>query len=52
MVDEQQRPGQNIRDRTFEFACDVVEFCRVLYEVGGIARAMVPQLLACGTSLR
>ena len=43
-------PGQNIRDRTFKFACGVVELCEALYERGGVARAMVSQLLGCGTS--
>ena len=42
--------GQDIRDRTFEFACRIVRFCDQLYESGGIARMMAPQLLNCGTS--
>ena len=42
--------GQDIRDRTFEFACRVVRLCEKLYEAGGIARMMVQQLLDCGTS--
>jgi four helix bundle protein len=42
--------GQDIRDRTFEFACRIVRFCRTLYDSGGIARMMAPQLLNCGTS--
>ena len=43
-------PGQDIRDRTFEFACKVVELCEVLFENGGIGRVMAPQLLNAGTS--
>ena len=42
--------GQDIRDRTFEFAYRIVRFCDQLYESGGIARMMAPQLLNCGTS--
>ena len=42
--------GQDIRDRTFEFACRIVRFCEKLYDSGGIARMMAPQLLDCGTS--
>ena len=53
-MDDDKNPrykdGQDIRDRTLAFACRIVEFCRKLYELGGIARMMVPQLLACGTS--
>jgi four helix bundle protein len=43
--------GQDIRDRAFEFACGVVEFCKHLYDAGGVARLMVPQLINCSTSL-
>src|SRR5688572_19691088 len=43
--------GQDIRDRAFEFACGVVEFCKHLYDEGGVARLMVPQLINCSTSL-
>jgi four helix bundle protein len=53
-MDDERNPGfedgQDIRDRAFEFACRIVRFCQKLYEVGGIARMMAPQLLACGTS--
>ena len=38
-------PGHDIRVRTFEFACRVVEFCKELYEQGGVARQMTPQLI-------
>jgi four helix bundle protein len=42
--------GQDIRDRSFEFACAVVAFCQNLSETGGIGRLMVPQLLSCSLS--
>jgi len=42
--------GQDIRDRSFRFACGVVAFCEKLYDCGGVARVMAPQLLRCGTS--
>jgi four helix bundle protein len=43
--------GQDIRDRTYRFACRVVELCKVLQEAGPICRAQVPQLLASSTSI-
>ena len=43
--------GQDIRDRTFEFACDIVLFCDALFHQGGIARILAPQLVRCGTSI-
>jgi four helix bundle protein len=43
--------GQDIRDRTFEFACRVVELCKILYESGGISRLVTPQLVNCSTSV-
>src|SRR6185295_16592619 len=43
--------GQDIRDRTFTFACRVVKFCQKLYEQGGIGRVMAPQLVNCSTSV-
>jgi four helix bundle protein len=42
--------GQDIRDRSFEYACQVVEFCQRLSEGGGVGRVMVPQLLNCSLS--
>jgi hypothetical protein len=36
--------GQDIRDRTFAFACRVVKFCQRLYESGGVGRLLVAQL--------
>jgi len=43
--------GQDIRDRSFDFACEVVHLCQTLYENGGIGRLLAPQLLDCSTSL-
>lgn len=45
------RTGQDIRDRSFRFACRIVSFCEQLYQVGGVARLMAPQLLSSGTAL-
>ena len=42
--------GQDIRDRSFDYACDVVDFCQKLSEGGGVGRLMVPQLLSCSLS--
>ena len=42
--------GQDIRDRSFEYACQVVDFCKRLSEDGGVGRLMVPQLLNCSLS--
>ena len=42
--------GQDIRDRSFEYACSVVDFCQQLSEGGGVGRLMVPQLLNCSLS--
>src|SRR3954452_12148178 len=42
--------GQDIRDRSFEYACRVVDFCERLSGAGGVARLMVPQLLNCSLS--
>ena len=44
-------PGHDIRERTFTFACDVVQFCKSLYDQGGVARQMTAQLLNCSTSV-
>ena len=43
--------GEDIRERAFRFSCRVVKFCQRLYEIGGLARAMAPQLLNAGTAL-
>ena len=42
--------GQDIRDRTFLFACRVVTFCQGLYENGGVCRLSVGQLIACSSA--
>ena len=42
--------GQNIRDRSFEYACRVVDFCQVLSDGPTIGRLMVSQLLSCSLS--
>jgi four helix bundle protein len=42
--------GQDIRDRTFAFACRVVKFCQAVFEAGGVGRIMAPQLVHCSTS--
>ena len=42
--------GQDIRDRSFEFACCVVGFCQQLSDAGGVGRLMIPQLLSCSLS--
>jgi four helix bundle protein len=43
--------GQNLRDRAFVFACDVVRYCDDLMKAGGVGRILAPQLLRCGTSI-
>ena len=43
--------GEDIRERAFRFGCCVVKFCEKLYERGGIAREMAPQVLNAGTAL-
>lgn len=43
--------GQDIRDRSFELACTVVQLTEILYGRGGAARTMAPQLVGCSTSV-
>lgn len=43
--------GQDLRDRTFQFACRIVRFSDSLWKAGGVARILAPQLLRCGTSV-
>jgi four helix bundle protein len=43
--------GQDIRDRSFDFACRVVRLGQTLYETGGVGRILTPQILNCSTSL-
>jgi four helix bundle protein len=45
------RGGHDIRERAFEFAQNAVRFCQRLYDAGGVARLMAPQLLNCSTSI-
>ena len=42
--------GQDIRDRSFDYACRVVGLCEQLDEGGRIGRLMVPQILSCSLS--
>jgi len=42
--------GQDIRNRAFDYACRVVDFCELLTAAGGVGRLMVPQLLDCSLS--
>ena len=44
-------PGQDIRDRTFRFACRVVRFCQPIAEARGVGRLLVPQIVGCSTSV-
>jgi four helix bundle protein len=46
-----QSYGQDIRDRAFEFACQVVEYCDDLMMRDGVGRILAPQILRCGTSI-
>lgn len=46
-----QAYGQDIRDRAFEFACQIVGYCDDLMKRGGVGRILAPQLLRCGTSI-
>lgn len=46
-----QRYGQDIRDRAFHFACDIVVYCDELFRRGGSGRVLAPQLVRCGTSI-
>jgi four helix bundle protein len=43
--------GENLRDRAFLFACNVVRFADALWKQGGVARVLAPQLVRCGTSI-
>jgi four helix bundle protein len=42
--------GQDIRNRAFDYACRIVDFCEHLSVAGGVGRLMVPQLLNCSLS--
>ena len=43
--------GKDIRERAFRFGCNIIGFCAKLDAIGGIAKAMMPQLLNAGTAL-
>ena len=43
--------GEDIRRRTFQFACRVVALCKALHAMPGVARVLVPQLISCSTSV-
>src|SRR5256885_3330752 len=42
---------QDLGDRTFEFACQIVRFCRKLSNEPGVVRQIAWQLADCGTSI-
>ena len=46
-----QAYGQDIRDRAFQFACQIVAYCDELMKGGGVGRILAPQILRCGTSI-
>jgi four helix bundle protein len=43
--------GQNIRDRAFTFACEIVLYSDDLLKRGGVGRVLAPQLVRCGSSI-
>ena len=47
---DQYQGGQDIRDRTFEFACNIIALCEHLYDRGGVARMLVAQLVTCSAA--
>jgi len=49
---DQLEHGEDIRERAFRFGCNIIRFCEKLDALGGIAKAMMPQLRALGTSFR
>jgi four helix bundle protein len=53
--DREQPPifenGQDIRDRTFAFGCEVARFCEGLHQRGGNARVLAPQSLRSSTAI-
>ena len=46
-----QAYAQDIRDRAFEFACQIVEYCDDLMARGGVGQILAPPMLRCGTSI-
>ena len=47
----QRRSPQDIRERTFDFACRIVKLHQYLYKKGGTERAIGVQVLRSGTSI-
>jgi four helix bundle protein len=45
------RPGEDLAERTFRFACDVVRFSRKLAQEPGVTRHIAWQLADAGTSV-
>jgi four helix bundle protein len=45
------RKGKDIEDRTFRFACDVVDVCDAVAHRGFSARIVARQLVGSGTSI-
>jgi four helix bundle protein len=43
--------GDDIRRRTFRFACRVVALCKTLESAPGVGRVLAPQLVSCSTSV-
>jgi four helix bundle protein len=43
--------GENLRDRAFQFACNLVRFSDARWKLGGCARVLAPQIVRCGTSV-
>jgi four helix bundle protein len=48
---ERQRPQQDIKDRTFAFAVEIVRLCQELDGKPGTNRRLAAQLLSSGTSI-
>src|SRR5436309_3534492 len=46
-----QPPVRDLADRTFRFACNIVQFCRQLSAEPGVVRQMAWQLADAGTSV-
>ena len=44
-------PPYNIQERTFEFACRIIDFCKPLFATPGLLRELGRQLLRSGTSI-
>jgi four helix bundle protein len=43
--------GQDLRDRAFQFECNIVRFSDAMWKQGGCARVLAPQIVRCGTSI-